>query len=87
MARIEFGPDTSYGLTATVDLEQPNCRTLLLGMTPSTEHHFRIVASGAGSECVSDDFTITTEGVNSTSHHEPAIRTRPLHSAVRSRRL
>jgi hypothetical protein len=59
-ARIEFGLDTGYGLTAPVDLDEPNYRTLLLGMKASREYHFRVVARGGGSECASEDFTVTT---------------------------
>jgi hypothetical protein len=45
-ARIEFGLDASYGMTAPVDLAEPGYRTLLLGMKTSREYHFRIVANG-----------------------------------------
>jgi hypothetical protein len=59
-ARIEFGLDTSYGLTAPVDLAAANYRTLLLGMKPSRTYHYRIVATGGGQECASEDYTIET---------------------------
>ncbi len=59
-AHIEFGLDMSYGLTAPVDLEEPGYRTLLLGMKSSREYHFRIVASAGGSECTSEDYSLTT---------------------------
>ena len=59
-ARIEFGADTSYGLTAPVDLASANYRTLLLGMKPSRTYHYRIVASGGGQECASQDYTVET---------------------------
>lgn len=59
-ARIEFGPDTSYGMTAPVDLDEPDFRTLLLGMTANSEYHFRVVASSEGRECESDDFALET---------------------------
>lgn len=55
-AHIEFGLDTSYGLSAPVDLAESRYRTLLLGMKASREYHFRIVAD----ECVSEDHTLTT---------------------------
>ncbi|HEX6274018.1 MAG TPA: aryl-sulfate sulfotransferase [Polyangiaceae bacterium] len=59
-AAIEFGLDRNYGMTAPVDLTEPNYRTLLLGMKPSRTYHFRVVARNAQSTCMSDDFTLTT---------------------------
>jgi len=59
-ASIDFGRDTTYGMRAPVDLAEPNYRTLLLGMKASTEYHFRITAGAAGSQCQSQDFTVTT---------------------------
>jgi hypothetical protein len=59
-AHIEFGRDTNYGAVAPVDLSEPNHRALLLGMTTSTEYHFRVVASSGSTSCVSDDHTLTT---------------------------
>lgn len=59
-ARIEFGLDTSYGLTAPVDLDEPNYKTLLLGMKPSKTYNFRIVARAGETECASDNYTIET---------------------------
>ncbi len=59
-AVIEFGLDTDYRWTAPVDLEQPNFRTLLLGMKPKRQYHFRIRAEGDGDTYVSDDYTIET---------------------------
>jgi hypothetical protein len=59
-AQIEFGQDTNYGAVAPVDLKETNHRTLLLGMTTSTEYHFRVVASAGSTSCVSDDHTLTT---------------------------
>ena len=59
-ARIEFGVDSNYGMTAPVDLAEPSYRTLLLGMKPSRTYHFRIVAQSSTAECTSDDFTLTT---------------------------
>src|SRR5690606_39854445 len=53
MASIEFGPDTSYGMTAPVDLAEPEYRTLLLGLKGDQEYHFRIRASGGGMACES----------------------------------
>lgn len=41
-AVIEFGLDTDYGMVAPVDLDEPDYRTLLLGMKPERVYHFRI---------------------------------------------
>jgi hypothetical protein len=59
-AKIDFGLTTAYGLTAPVDLKQPNYRTLLLGMKASRLYHYRITATAAGNECQSGDLTIMT---------------------------
>lgn len=59
-ARIEFGLDTNYGMTAPVDLSEPEYRTLLLGMKQSREYHFRIVVESGGAECASADQTLMT---------------------------
>jgi len=60
-AYIDFGPDGSYGMRAPVDLDAPGHRTLLLGMAPSSEYHFRITVEGEGGGCRSDDFEIMTD--------------------------
>ncbi len=57
-AKIDFGLTTSYGLTAPVDLTQPNYRTLLLGMKASHTYHYRITATGPSGDCQSPDYTI-----------------------------
>jgi hypothetical protein len=59
-ARIDFGLDANYGMSAPVDLAEPNYRTLLLGMKAGREYHYRIVAQAAGTECASADLTLTT---------------------------
>lgn len=59
-ARIEFGLDTSYGMTAPVDMAAPNYRTLLLGMKQRSTYHYRIVATGPAGECASEDQTVMT---------------------------
>jgi hypothetical protein len=59
-ATIEFGKDETYGLTAPVDLEEPNHRTLLLGLRPSTTYHFRVVARSGSETCTGSDHTLTT---------------------------
>jgi hypothetical protein len=59
-AHIDFGPDTTYGMTAPVDLTAMNYRTLLLGMKPAKTYHFRVVASAGSATYMSDDQTVTT---------------------------
>jgi hypothetical protein len=59
-ASIEFGLDTDYGMTAPVDLEEPEFRTLLLGMKPEQTYHFRIVAMAGGTTYTSEDQTVDT---------------------------
>jgi Arylsulfotransferase (ASST) len=59
-ANIDFGLTTSYGMTAPVDLEARDHRTLLLGMKASRTYHFRVDTSGGGDRCVSPDYTIET---------------------------
>jgi hypothetical protein len=60
VAYIEFGLDTSYGMTAPVDLAEPNHRTLLLGMKTSREYHYRIVVAAGSQTCTSEDLTLMT---------------------------
>jgi hypothetical protein len=59
-AEINFGRDTSYGMTAPVDLTQPDYRTLLLGMKASRAYHLQIVASNGSDSCTSGDYTLNT---------------------------
>lgn len=59
-ATIEFGLDTSYGMTAPVDLGEPNYRTLLLGMKAMKTYHFRVVAVAGAERCTSTDYTVMT---------------------------
>jgi hypothetical protein len=79
-AHIEFGLDTGYGLTAPVDLAEPNYRTLLLGMKGSRTYHFRVVASGSSGDCASGDYTLETgalsnqlRAVDVTTHNASAL--------------
>jgi len=65
-ASIDFGLDTSYGMTAPVDLAEPNYRTLLLGMKPSQTYHFRVTATTSSGNCSSEDFTIQTGARSNT---------------------
>ncbi len=59
-ARIDFGLDATYGMTAPVDLAEPNYRTLLLGMKQTRTYHFRIVVGSGTTECNGPDQTIAT---------------------------
>lgn len=59
-ARIEFGLDTDYGMTAPVDLAETGYRTLLLGMKPDSTYHLRVVAEDATKMYASDDLTLET---------------------------
>lgn len=59
-ATIEYGLDTSYGMSAPVDLAEPGYRTLLLGMKTQHEYHFRVSATSGGQQCQSEDFSLTT---------------------------
>ncbi len=60
-AYVEFGPEETYGRTAPADLTgEPPYRTVLLGMKPSTEAHYRVVAEAGGETFTSDPGTIST---------------------------
>ena len=73
-AHIDFGLDTSYGMTAPVDLTAASYRTLLLGMKPSKSYHFRLSATDGTSSCTSDDLTIMT-GPAPNGMQNPTITT------------
>jgi hypothetical protein len=59
-ASIEFGQDTSYGLTAPVDLAAASYRTPLLGVPFETELHYRVTVRSPAGTCQGTDQTITT---------------------------
>jgi hypothetical protein len=59
-AHIEFGLDTTYGMTAPVDLGQFDYRTVLVGMKPAKTYHFRVVATDGLRAFTSADQTLTT---------------------------
>jgi hypothetical protein len=59
-AHIDFGLDTSYGMTAPVDLTATGYRTLLLGMKASKTYHYQISVTGSDGTCTSADTTLTT---------------------------
>ena len=65
-AHIDFGLDTSYGMTAPVDLALTDHRTLLLGMKPAKMYHFRVVARDASSTYMSNDYTVMTGPATTT---------------------
>lgn len=63
-AVVEFGlRDSDTFLSAPVDLDAPNYRTLLLGMKGAREYRFHIRVDDGDSECQSRDFPITTRPV------------------------
>jgi len=64
-AHIEFGLDTSYGMTAPVDLTALMYKTLLLGMKPMRTYHFRVVATDGSQTYTSEDQTVTTGAATS----------------------
>jgi hypothetical protein len=60
-ANIVFGrAGSGLNMTAPVDLDEPDYRTLLLGMKEQTEYSFQVVASSGGATCTSDTFSLTT---------------------------
>jgi hypothetical protein len=65
-AHIDFGLDTSYGMTAPVDLALTDHRTLLLGMKPAKTYHFRVVARDAAATYMSNDYTVMTGPATTT---------------------
>jgi hypothetical protein len=71
-AYIEFGPDENYGLQAPVDLTEPEYRTLLLGMTASSDYHFRVVATSGNATCMSQNYELST-GPVANGIAEPSV--------------
>jgi len=59
-AHIDFGLDTTYGMTAPVDLSATGYRTLLLGMKASKTYHYRISVTGKDGTCTSADTSLAT---------------------------
>jgi hypothetical protein len=59
-ASIKFGLDTTYGMTAPVDLTQASYRTLLLGMKASKTYHYQVTVTNSSGSCSSADQMITT---------------------------
>jgi len=71
-AHIDFGLDTTYGVTAPVDLTATDYRTVLFGMKPARTYHFRIVATDGSQSYTSDDQTLTT-GAATTVIQAPTV--------------
>jgi len=65
-AEIHFGKTTDYGMVAPVDLEAPDYRTLLLGMTQSSTYNYRIVVRRDDEVCASENQTIQTGTLTQT---------------------
>lgn len=57
---IDFGPDTTYGMRAPLDLGVADFKTLLLGMTQNSDFHYRAVVKSGEQICESVDATIST---------------------------
>lgn len=67
-ANVEFGLDTTYGMTAPVDLKEPGYRTLVLGMKAGGRtYHFRVVAKSGNEVCTGQDNTLPPTGDPPTS--------------------
>jgi len=63
-ARVEFGPDTTYGMTAPVDVKGgPPYEAVLVGMKPGRDYHFRVVAQAGGVTLDGPDGVLTTGAV------------------------
>jgi len=63
-AHVDFGPaGAAPTMRAPVDLHEPSHRTLLLGMKGAKPYRFRVVATGGGTTCTSNDRTFTTGAV------------------------
>ena len=63
-AHIDFGPaGAAPTMRAPVDLADRSHRTLLLGMKGGKPYRFRVVATGGGKTCTSNDRTFTTGAV------------------------
>ncbi len=78
-ARIDFGLDQTYGMSAPVDLSEPSYRTPLLGMKPSRQYHFRIFVWDGETEIKSADRVIETGPVHP---HLPQVVLSPAGSAA-----
>jgi hypothetical protein len=59
-AEIHFGLGADYGMVAPVDLQEPDYRTLLLGMKPNRTYHFQVLARKGTERYQSTDHTLKT---------------------------
>lgn len=59
-AHIDFGLDTTYGMSAPVELGQQPYRTLLLGMKPARTYHFVVSVEDGAKTSRSSDHTLRT---------------------------
>ena len=73
-ASIEFGVDTTYGLTAPVDLAEPKYRTILVGMKTDHDYHYRVVAKAGSETCTSEDKILHT-GLIPNGMLKPTVET------------
>ena len=62
-AYIEFGLDQMYGMKAPVDLNEPNYRTVLLGMKPDHQYHYRVVVMSGDTRCTGSDNMLQTGSI------------------------
>ncbi|CAG0951391.1 MAG: hypothetical protein OIN86_08545 [Candidatus Methanoperedens sp.] len=64
--QIEYGTDTSYGYSTTIDTNLVSYHSQALsGLTPSTLYHYRVKSRDvAGNLAISSDQTFTTPGVD-----------------------
>ena len=63
---FEYGTDTTYGNSSPVDSAGSGPKSVavskaITGLQPSTEYHFRLVASNAAGDSESADHTLTTD--------------------------
>ena len=80
-AEIHFGLDSHYGMIAPVDLNEPDYRTLLLGMKPDRQYHFQVVATSGNARHQSSDYTINTGPVTNLISVTPAIHDATSHES------
>jgi hypothetical protein len=59
-ASVDFGLDTTYGTRVRVDLAAPEYRTVLLGMKPSQNYHFRVEVETPNGTYLSEDRVLAT---------------------------
>ncbi len=62
---VEFGPDESYGTRAPLGSTDKEQRTLLLGLKPNSEYHYRVVVTTEGGNFASDDRSLQTSAAAS----------------------